>query len=46
MLSLMEQFLEDQLQLAEAEIHKLIDYSIGNLSSFFKNRLDACYCES
>jgi hypothetical protein len=35
--SLMEKFLEEQLQLAEAEIRKLIDYLISNLPSFFKH---------
>jgi hypothetical protein len=44
--SLMEQFLGEQLQLAEAEIRKLIDYLISNLPSFFKERLAVCYCES
>lgn len=44
--SLMERFLQEQLQLAEAEIRKLIDYLISNLPSFFKERLAACYCES
>jgi hypothetical protein len=40
--SLMEQFLEERLQLAEAEIRKLIDYLISNLPSFFKERLAVC----
>jgi hypothetical protein len=40
--SLMEKFLEEQLQLAEAEIRKLIDYLISNLPSFFKERLAVC----
>jgi hypothetical protein len=44
--SLMEQFLGEQLQLAEAEIRKLIDYLISKLPSFFKERLAVCYCES
>ena len=44
--SLMEQFLQEQLQLAETEIRKLIDYLISNLPSFFKERLAVCYCES
>jgi hypothetical protein len=38
----MEQFLEEQLQLAESEIRKLIDYLISNLPSFFKERLAVC----
>jgi hypothetical protein len=42
----MEQFLQEQLQLAEAEIRKLIDYLISNLPLFFKERLAVCYCES
>lgn len=44
--SLMEQFLQEQMQLTEAEIRKLIDYLISNLPSFFKERLAVCYCES
>ena len=44
--SLMEQFLEEHLQLAEAEIRKLIDYLISSLPSFFKERLAVCCCES
>lgn len=44
--SLMEQFLAEQLRLAEGEIRKLIDYLISNLPSFFKERLAICYCES
>lgn len=44
--SLMDQFLKEQLQLAEAEIRKLIDYLISNLPLFFKERLAVCYCES
>ena len=44
--SLMEHFLEEQLQLAVAEIRKLINYLISNLPSFFKERLVVCYCES
>ncbi len=44
--SLMEQFLEEQLQLADDQIRKLIDYLINNLPSFFKERLAVCYCES
>jgi hypothetical protein len=42
----MEQFLQEQMQLTEAEIRKLIDYLISNLPSFFKERLAVCYCES
>lgn len=45
-LSLLERFLEDHMQLAEAEIRKLIDYLISGLPSFFKDRLAVCYCES
>ena len=44
--SLIDQFLKEQLQLAEVEIRKLIDYLIGNLPSFFKDRLAVCCCES
>jgi hypothetical protein len=44
--SLMEQLLREQLQLAEDEIRKLIDYLLSNLPSFFKERLAVCYCES
>jgi len=44
--SLMEQFLEEQLQLAEDQIRKLIDYLIGSIPSFFKERLTVCCCES
>jgi hypothetical protein len=44
--SLMEQFLTEQLRLAEGEIRKLIDYLISNLPSFFKERLAICCCES
>ncbi len=40
--SLMEHFLEEQLQLAETEIRRLIDYLISNLPSFFKERLTVC----
>jgi hypothetical protein len=40
--SLMEQFLEEHLQLAESEIRKLIDYLISSLPSFFKERLAVC----
>jgi hypothetical protein len=36
----------EQLQLAEAEIRKLIDYLISNLPSFFKERLAVGCCES
>ncbi|MCR6546734.1 hypothetical protein NVS47_14635 [Dehalobacterium formicoaceticum] len=43
---LMEQFLQEQLQLAEAEIRKLIDFLISNLPSFFKERLAVSFCES
>jgi hypothetical protein len=46
LLSLLEQFLNEQLQLAEDEIRKLIDYLISNLPSFFKERLAVCFCES
>ena len=46
LLSLLEQFLDEQLQLAEEEIRRLIDYLIGNLPSFFKERLAVCCCES
>jgi hypothetical protein len=45
-LSLMEQFLSEHLQLAETEIRKLIDYLIGSLPLFFKERLAICYSES
>ncbi len=44
--SLLEQFLDEHLQLAEAEIRKLIDYLIGSLPSFFKERLAVCCCET
>jgi hypothetical protein len=44
--SLMEQFLQERLQLAETEICQLIDYLISSLPSFFKERLAVCYCES
>jgi hypothetical protein len=44
--SLMEQFLHEQLQLAVAEIRKLLDYLISNLPLFFKERLAVYYCES
>jgi len=44
--SLVEQLLGEQLQLAEDEIRRLIDYLISNLPSFFKERLAVCYCES
>jgi hypothetical protein len=44
--SLMEQFLQERLQLAETEIRQLIDYLISSLPSFFKERLAVCYCES
>lgn len=43
---LIEQFLKEQLQLAGAEIHRLVNYLISNLPSFFKERLAVCYCES
>lgn len=46
LLSLLEQFLQEHLQLSEAEIRKLIDYLISGLPSFFKKRLAVCYCES
>jgi hypothetical protein len=45
-LSLLERFLEDHMQLAEAEIRNLIDYLISGLPLFFKDRLAVCYCES
>jgi hypothetical protein len=43
---LIEQFLNEQLELADEEISKLLDYLISNLPSFFKERLAVCYCES
>ena len=46
LLSLLEQFLNEELQLAEDEIRRLMDYFIDNLPSFFKDRLAVCYCES
>jgi hypothetical protein len=46
LLTLLERFLGEQLQLAEQEIRRLIDYLIGNLPSFFKERLAICCCES
>jgi hypothetical protein len=46
LLSLLEQFLGERLQLAEQEIRRLIDYLIGNLPSFFKERPAVCCCES
>jgi hypothetical protein len=46
LLSLLEQFLNERLQQAEDEFRKLIDYLIGNLPSFFKERLAVCCCES
>lgn len=46
LLSLLEKFLDEQLQLAEDEIRKLIDYLISNLPPFFKERLAVCCCES
>jgi hypothetical protein len=46
LLTLLEQFLGERLQLAEQEIRRLIDYLIGNLPSFFKERLAICCCES
>jgi hypothetical protein len=42
----MEQFLTEELRLAEGEIRKLIDYLISNLPSFSKERLAICCCES
>jgi len=42
LLSLLERFLDEQLQLAEDEIRRLIDYLISNLPSFFKERLAVC----
>jgi hypothetical protein len=46
LLTLLERFLGERLQLAEQEIRRLIDYLIGNLPSFFKERLAICCCES
>jgi hypothetical protein len=43
---LLEQFLDEHLQLAEAKIRKPIDYLIGSLPSFFKERLVVCCCET
>lgn len=42
LLSLLEHFLQERLQLAEAEIRQLIDYLIDSLPSFFKDRLAVC----
>jgi hypothetical protein len=42
----MEQRLDEQLQLTEDELRRPIDYLIGNLPSFFKERLAVCCCES
>lgn len=44
--TLMEQFLQEQLQLGEVEIHRLINYLISNLPLYFKERLAVSYCES
>jgi hypothetical protein len=44
--SLREQFLDEHLQLAEAEIRKLIDYLISGLPLFFKERMGVCCCET
>jgi hypothetical protein len=46
LLSLLEQFLGERLQLAEQEIRVLLEYLIGNLPSFFKEWLAVCCCES
>ncbi len=46
LLSLLEQLLSERLHLAEDEIHRLIDYLIDNLPSFFKERMAICRCES